>query len=195
MKVWSRSDDGAERQSRKLLSDLQQLPGVWAWLICIDGNFTPRWVVTVIRGLMMKTKDSQGNSSTFYSSYLVFGLNSILSMRTLHPYGLYVPTIRLSGARGCFKYAAAKIWNDLPPPIRAILDRSLPTFRKACRRWLLERQSVVSGCSGLCINKHNLLDVTNQSIKMFVKGYDRMGLWTLRNHWLIYHFVFYTTYC
>ena len=58
MKVWSRSDDGADLHIRELLDDLLHLPCVWARLICLDKNFTFRWAVTVIEGLVMKTKYS-----------------------------------------------------------------------------------------------------------------------------------------
>lgn len=57
MEVWSRTDNGVERQPKALLYDLQQLLCVWACLIGIDRNLTPRRVVTVIIGRIMKTKN------------------------------------------------------------------------------------------------------------------------------------------
>lgn len=42
---------------------------------------------------------------------------------------LCVSKIRLADAESCFKYASAKIWNDVPPPIHKILfNRKFPTF-------------------------------------------------------------------
>lgn len=40
IKVWSRSDNGAERQSREHLKDLQQWPRVWAWILGSKEKFT-----------------------------------------------------------------------------------------------------------------------------------------------------------
>lgn len=40
--------------------------------------------------------------------------------------------------RGSFRYAASKVWNNLPPPIRAI--NTIGTFRRRLRRYLIDAQ-------------------------------------------------------
>lgn len=51
---------------------------------------------------------------------------------------LVIPKHRTAGFKGGFKYAASKIWNDLPPPLRSKISRQ--TFKIKLRKVLLERQ-------------------------------------------------------
>lgn len=51
---------------------------------------------------------------------------------------LDIPPYRTTGFRGSFKYAASKIWNNLPPPVRNISVFS--GFKKRARLWFMEKQ-------------------------------------------------------
>lgn len=53
---------------------------------------------------------------------------------------LALPNLRTVGARGCFKYQASKIWNDLPPPMREQI--SLPIFKSKYKNKLLLTQKL-----------------------------------------------------
>lgn len=56
-----------------------------------------------------------------------------------------IPVYTLVGTLGCFKYAASKVWNDLPPPVRDCHNLSQYTFRKNCLNWFLSRQALEVG--------------------------------------------------
>lgn len=45
---------------------------------------------------------------------------------------------RLTAFRGSFRFAASKCWNDLPPPVKT--EKSLHTFKRKCKEWLLQQQ-------------------------------------------------------
>lgn len=48
------------------------------------------------------------------------------------------PSPRLYLYHGSFRFAASKVWNDLPPPIKNI--KSIYTFKLKCRQWLMNQQ-------------------------------------------------------
>ncbi|XP_052758723.1 uncharacterized protein LOC128202436 [Galleria mellonella] len=73
--------------------------------------------------------------------------NKLTWMRDLHPLntrsksgsGLSLPIHRKSANRGSFKFSAAKIWNDLPPPLHE--EMSQLCFKYRLKRVLLEKQN------------------------------------------------------
>lgn len=52
---------------------------------------------------------------------------------------LAIPNHKTKGFKGCLKYQASKIWNNLPPPFRVKI--SSITFKKKVKILLLSRQS------------------------------------------------------
>ena len=54
---------------------------------------------------------------------------------------LSVPKFKTTAFRGCFKYAATRCWNDLPPPLR-ILKR-IETFKLHYKKYLLREQKLI----------------------------------------------------
>lgn len=54
---------------------------------------------------------------------------------------LAIPTHKKAGFRGCFRFAAAKVWNDLPPPLREWnYPTSEITIKKKLRNFYLNDQ-------------------------------------------------------
>ena len=51
---------------------------------------------------------------------------------------LVIPEHRSTGYRGSFKFTATKLWNELPPPLKAAT--SLSAFKKLVRQHLLDNQ-------------------------------------------------------
>lgn len=51
---------------------------------------------------------------------------------------MIAPMHRTAAFRGCFRFWAAKIWNDIPPPLRTI--RSKWSFKRKYREYLLFEQ-------------------------------------------------------
>lgn len=56
---------------------------------------------------------------------------------------LAIPLHRSAAFRGSFRYAASKIWNNLPPPIRQC--NNIGTFKKHLRQYLIEAQRKLDG--------------------------------------------------
>lgn len=50
---------------------------------------------------------------------------------------LHIPKHKTARFRGCFKYSASKIWNDIPPPSRKKMSSS--TFKIRYKIMLLKR--------------------------------------------------------
>lgn len=63
-----------------------------------------------------------------------------------------LPKCSLAGTKGCFKHAASKIWNDLPPPVSSALYFSATTFRKRLLNYLLVKQAQEKGLSSSASN-------------------------------------------
>lgn len=53
---------------------------------------------------------------------------------------LEVPICNRAMACGCFTFAASKLWNDLPPPVRRLKSQSLRVFKEKCFQWFLVEQ-------------------------------------------------------
>lgn len=52
---------------------------------------------------------------------------------------LLIPAHKSATFKGSFRYAASKIWNNIPPPLRKV-DISMTTFRNNLRKYLLDEQ-------------------------------------------------------
>lgn len=60
-------------------------------------------------------------------------------------YRLTLPIIKKEGSKGGFKFAASKIWNDLPPPSRTA--ESLQSFKNSIYTFLIKQQKALLNIS------------------------------------------------
>lgn len=52
------------------------------------------------------------------------------------------PKHKTKNFKGSFKYAAAKIWNNIPPPLQTAM--SYLTFKRKMKHHILEKQILVA---------------------------------------------------
>ncbi|KAI5646733.1 reverse transcriptase (RNA-dependent DNA polymerase) domain-containing protein [Phthorimaea operculella] len=58
--------------------------------------------------------------------------------RAVNAMQLLAPRCRTAAARGSFRYASAKIWNDIPPPIR--IPKTRLSFKTKLKKYLINQQ-------------------------------------------------------